>query len=69
MITPQQIPDEVVEAADEVHANFKGTFKEAMRASIAAALNSWPGARMEHPLVDWTGNLILPLTQEPRDGA
>ena len=80
MITPQQIPAEVVEAAaraihareyDEAHYPFdredavqQSLLRSQARAAIAAALNAWPMARMEHPLVDWTGNLILPLTQE-----
>ena len=81
MIQPEQIPDEVVEAALEAfaHASGLGIFPDdekdedwredlqnGMRAAIAAAIRAWPGA---YP-VDYGGDdlpfLVLPLPQEDR---
>jgi hypothetical protein len=75
MIRPEQIPDEVVEAAAMVlHANNEvfhdvswddlgdydqEAYREEARAAIAAALNAWPGA------IDCgDGWIELPLPQE-----
>jgi hypothetical protein len=64
MITAEQIPDEVVEAAHEANAACDG--KDWMRVAIAAALNAWEGA--ETRLEDWHTPpetvLILPLQKE-----
>ncbi len=51
MINPAQIPDEVVEAAaraigEETYVGNKQTLRDAGRAAIAAALNTWPGERL-----------------------
>ena len=79
MINPDQIPDEVVEAALEAftHASGLGLFPDedeewredlvnGMRASIAAALNAWPGAQesgMTYGKIS-TRIYILPLSIE-----
>ena len=55
MIKPEQIPDEVVEAA----LKKRGLMREA----IAAALNAWPGMEIEMVFVE-EGYLILPLPKE-----
>lgn len=39
-------------------------YKPEARACFIAMIEAWPGMRTEHPLVEWTGNIILPLTQE-----
>lgn len=74
MIRPEQIPDEVVIMAGEGFLEADRvpscSFDDAIRAAIAAALNAWPGAThitegepgREH------SELILPLSQEARDG-
>ena len=88
MIKPDQIPDEVVEAAaitlmgrlmasqqDALHVwsgmyePEKEQFRREARASIAAALNAWPGAKESGMTY---GNIkthiyILPLPQEASD--
>ena len=70
MIRAEQIPDEVVEAAakaigEETYVSNRQTLKDAARAAIAAALNSWPGScNVACTLADM---LLLPLPQEPRD--
>ena len=65
MITAEQIPDEVVEAAHEADAACDG--KDWMRVAIAAALNAWPNAipttATDHLLVARPA-LILPLPKE-----
>ena len=78
MIRPDQIPDEVVEAAARVFVEVYGiawddayeadradSLIEA-RAAIAAALNAWPGAWHIRP-VDFEEKLILPLPQKDGD--
>jgi hypothetical protein len=84
MIKADQIPDEVVEAAARAAWKLKDqrlweilkatqpNWQDEARASIAAALNAWPGVEV----VKWyhaDQSLILPLPQgaaaplEPRD--
>jgi hypothetical protein len=66
MITPDQIPDEVVEAARRAYYAEKPC---GFRESIAAALNAWPWA--ETRLEDWHTPpetvLILPLPKYAAD--
>jgi hypothetical protein len=61
MITPEQIPDEVVEALRE-NILHDCSFKHA----IAAAINAWPG--MECRPTFTPSRIILPLTQENTNG-
>jgi hypothetical protein len=65
MIKPEQIPNEVVEAAAYKYLFYCPRLKthdEAIRAAIAAALNAWPGT------VDCgDGWIELPLLQEKVD--
>ena len=58
MINPEQIPDEVVEAA--VAMRDRGG---SMRDIIRTAINAWPG--MECRPTFTPSRIILPLTQEP----
>lgn len=81
MIRPDQIPDEVVEAAAMAFAYHEGytwgssgldhdAILETARAAIAAALNAWPGARRMGNGVPWSDKplrLILPLPQEKQN--
>jgi len=106
MIKPEQIPDEVVEAAAratwDTQREHWGLYKVMLeteghlppyeelgrgkqrellveaRAAIAAALNAWPGVKLENlcrwvmdgpdlPYVEEAASLILPLSQEARD--
>jgi hypothetical protein len=69
MITPEQIPDEVVEAARRAYYAEKPC---GFRESIAAALNAWEGG---YEMDGGCGSmeceerglrLILPLPKEPR---
>jgi len=72
MIRPEQIPDEVVEAAVSAYnyasSDCYTTEEQDMLAAIAAALAAWPGSE-----ISWitgeseAGDLILPLPQEPSD--
>ena len=80
MIKPEQIPDEVVEAAvkafDESEEDAYVTHAHDIRVAIAAALAAWPGASMKTtfwpndegvwivPRHGW----LLPLPTEARDG-
>jgi hypothetical protein len=76
LIKPDQIPDEVVEAAarayailNEGHDEWWHLRAERARAAIAAAINAWPGM-VQYPLhdIDCTPpKIILPLPKEPRD--
>lgn len=63
MISPEQVPDEVVKAAlitDE---------RLGMRTVIAAALNAWPNGYTTENREAWSAELILPLTtQENENG-
>jgi hypothetical protein len=80
MIDPKMIPDEVVEAAAraigeyytskewfEIARGSRDVWHNAARAAIAAALTAWPGAYKSDPAL-FGHKLILPLTQEARDG-
>ena len=89
MITPDMIPDEVVEAAaitlmgrlmvsqqDALHVwsgmyePEKDQFRREARASIAAALNAWPGGQesgMTYGKIK-THIYILPLPQKEKSG-
>lgn len=63
MINPEQVPDEVVAAAREAWLRSDVSAKEDWRASIAAALNAWPGAAVCHYTIgDNEGyEMVLPL--------
>lgn len=78
MITADQIPDEVVEAAAMAFAYHEGytwgssgldhdAILETARAAIASALNAWPGAwtPSQYDLSEFLDTIILPLVQEP----
>jgi len=104
MIKPEQIPDEVVEAAakaeyevwrhdcageleldlemyrlwDQLEPDEQERWCGQSRAAIAAALNAWPGVKLENlcswvmdgpdlPYVEETASIILPLPQQARD--
>lgn len=72
MIKPEQIPDEVVEAAakhisEADMEDYPNYWKKQLRASIAAAINAWPGVGIETVFVE-EDYLILPVPNEPRDG-
>ena len=83
MLKAEQIPDEVVEATawamcddingegawDETPFRHRPMWRSAARASIAAAINAWPGMWVEqlYPLPVDTQGIILPLPQEARD--
>ncbi len=64
MIKPDQIPDEVVEAAERVYRTVPlyTSHEDAIRAAIAAGLNAWPG----RALAGYAGETchILPLPQD-----
>ena len=75
MIKPEQIPDEVVEAAAKAAYENQRTRKwdrcgyvgqqqlrRDARAAIAAAINAWPGME-ERPTFE-PSRIILPLLQE-----
>jgi hypothetical protein len=75
LIKPEQIPDEVVEAATKA---FDASEEDAyvshahdIRVAIAAAINAWPGMVIYPPdVLDSTINperIILPLPMEQRD--
>ena len=64
MIRPEQIPDEVVEAAIYGFYNATGPkTKDDWRSAIAAAMNAWPsGAVCHYRMVDSEGlEMVLPL--------
>jgi hypothetical protein len=63
MITAEQIPDEVVEAARRAYYAEKPC---GFRESIAAALNAWEGAD-EFEDADRRGYLTLPLPKDAAD--
>ena len=82
MLTAEQIPDEVVEAAAkaasedrgydwEMHPNFHKAFRRMATAAIRAALEAWPGSRHSKGyntfFEGYFDHIILPLPQEPRD--
>lgn len=86
MIKPEQVPDEVVEAAAKELAHTNGwrnqqgveVCKPVVIDIIAAALNAWPGIKLENlcgwvmdgpdlPYVEETASIILPLPQEGGD--
>ena len=70
MITPEQIPDEVVEAAAKsmgwTSAIALPQDKLRFKGHIAAAIAAWPGA-WHVDAVDFEPKLILPLTHEDND--
>lgn len=72
MIKFEQVPTECLIAYAEAHRT------GGIPAGIAAALNAWPGLKLENlcgwvmdgpdlPYVEETASLILPLPQEPSD--
>ncbi len=66
MITPDQIPDEVV----EMLSSDTGMNVTSMRYSLAAALNAWPGAARSATLTfEGRANpvFILPLSKDAAD--
>ena len=66
MISPEQIPDEVVKAFEEEYHFGEGDWK---RNAIAAAINAWPGMAVNDGCPVWHAypHIILPLPQEARD--
>ena len=64
MINPEQVPDEVVAAAREAWLRSDVSAKEDWRASIAAALNAWPGMKACEEDDLGPACLILPLTTQ-----
>jgi hypothetical protein len=70
MIRPDQIPDEVVEAAIYGFYNATGPkTKDDWRSAIAAALNAWPEALhiTEGQFGRVNAEIILPLPQKGGD--
>jgi hypothetical protein len=69
MIKPEQIPDEVVEAAAKSISEFSEPIDKwryhipEARDAIAAAINAWPG--MECRPTFTPSRIILPLAEEP----
>ena len=63
MIKPEMVPDEVVEAARAAWLRSDVSAKEDWRASIAAALNAWPGMQQR---IHIEQAIILPLP--PQEG-
>ena len=72
MIRAEQIPDEVAWKLHDKLWKVGGPSVDEVRASIAAALNAWPG--MQHkPYWDFRTNekhteLILPVPQKEKGG-
>lgn len=77
MITAEQIPEEVVAAAERAYSTAWATGEHMTRAAILAALNAWQGAKLhtvqapdESDEIRYTLKVvgfILPLSQkEPR---
>ena len=69
MIKPEQIPDEVVNAASKAYELYiyDSVSDEGMRLAIAAALNAWPGMKACEEDDLGPACLILPLPQEKND--
>ena len=72
MIRPNQIPDEVVEAAKEAYRNTnEKTMSDWLAEIIAAALNAWPGsyslAENDSAEIRGVAAIILPLPLEVSD--
>jgi len=70
MLKPEQIPDEVVEAAaktlmDPDYPNSWPAWMDEARAALAAALNAWPDAEARPTF--GPSRIILPLPQEVSD--
>ena len=73
MIRADQIPPEVVEAAQEAFWDASGTANDCLVHAIAAALNAWPGfeyrADVAFPAFGYgPAAIILPLPQEEKGG-
>lgn len=70
MIKPEQVPKEVWDAAEAAFLDAAhGNRQAAWTASIAAALNAWPGMETSKP-DPWSfpDRLILPIPQEATNG-
>ncbi len=71
MIRPEQIPDEVVEAAvkafDESEEDAYVSHAHDIRVAIAAALNAWPDAFITK-YSEGAPAFNIPLPQEKSDG-
>ena len=74
MITPDQIPDEVVEAAKagyflaaEANRNAGDVITDVWLAALAAALNAWPGVWECKYHGDGSLAILLPLPKEGAD--
>ena len=66
MLKPEQIPDEVVEAARYAFHNATGpTVADDWHVAIAAAINAWPDAEARPTF--GPSRIILPLPQEAKD--
>ena len=76
MVKPEQIPDEVVEAAREAWLRSDVNARDDWRAAIAAAINAWPGVKENKVQVPddsdeirytlKTTGIILPLPEAPQ---
>ena len=65
MIKPEQIPDEVANAAADCYWSENNKYWQDI---VAAAINAWPGAVLKIGL-SWPENFIdLPVPQEKNDG-
>lgn len=67
MIKPEQIPDEVVEAAREAWLRSDVNARDDWRAAIAAAINAWPGSTGEWNVLDDRMWITLPVQQDAGD--
>lgn len=70
MITPEMIPDEVVNAAWVAWLRSDVNAKEDWRAAVAAAFNAWPGGAFNkgYKVTEICGDyIILPLPQKDID--
>ena len=79
MLRPDQIPAEAVEAARKF-MRLQALSDEWIDDLLAAAINAWPGVKLENlcgwvmdgpdlPYVEETASIILPLPREKSDDA
>lgn len=67
MIKPEQIPDEVVEAAHRAALEADFNMRDQLRAAIVAAINTWPGRFSGNAWPDLAPTIVLPLSHENND--
>jgi hypothetical protein len=68
VIKPEQIPDEVVEAAHRAALEADFNMRDQLRAAIVAAINAWPDAFITK-YSEGAPAFNLPLTQEKSNGS